>query len=252
MRSRGRIAGPLTTRRDLERELAAAADEKRALSSAWFFKTGKGQYGEGDRFLGISVPLQRRIALRYRDLPFKDISRLLASPIHEYRFAALEILVGQYERAAETGKERIVRFYLDHTERINNWDLVDTSTREILGDYVRTRSRDLLDELAGSSLLWERRMAIVSTLRLIKEGEIGDTFRIAEKLLRDKHDLIQKAVGWALREAGKVSRPALLKFLRKHYSELPRTTLRYAIEHFSPEERKQILTGKMPRVQATG
>jgi 3-methyladenine DNA glycosylase AlkD len=231
------------SRRALEHELAAAADPKRAESSLWFFKTGKGEYGEGDRFLGITVPLQRKIARRYRALSFADIARLLASPIHEHRFAALIILVAQYERATESEREQIVHFYLDHTNRINNWDLVDASAPYIIGEHVRTRSRDLLERLAASSNLWDRRIAIVSTFALIKHGEIEDTLRIGEKLLQDKHDLIQKAVGWALREAGKVSRPSLLRFLQKHYAFVPRTTLRYAIEHFSPEQRKRMLAG---------
>ncbi len=234
------------SRRALEHDLAAAADPKRAESSAWFFKTGKGEYGEGDRFLGITVPLQREIALRYLDLSFADIARLLASRIHEHRFAALEILVAQYERAAEAQREQIVGFYLEQADCINNWDLVDTSAPYILGAHLLTRRRDLLDRLASSENVWERRIAIVSTLALIKHGELEDTFRIGERLLGDKHDLIQKAVGWALREAGKVSRPKLLSFLRKHYAKMPRTTLRYAIERFPPEERKQMLAGKMP------
>lgn len=237
---------PLPRRRNLERELAAAADPKRAEVSAWFFKTGKGQYGEGDRFLGVTVPLQRKIALRHRDLPRADIARLLASRIHEHRFAALEILVAQYERGPEERREEIVQFFLTHTDRINNWDLVDTSAPYILGEHLRTRSRDLLDRLAASDNLWERRIAIVSTLALVKHGEINDAFRIARKLLADKHDLIQKAVGWVLRETGKVSRPALLVFLRKHYPGIPRTTLRYAIERFPVEQRKRILAGKIP------
>lgn len=234
----------MRARRDLKRELASAADPKRAETSAWFFKTGKGDYGEGDRFIGVPVPLQRKIALRYRCLSLDDLARLLASHIHEYRFAALEILVAQYERARPEEREQIVHFYLEQTGRINNWDLVDTSAPYIIGEHLRTRSRDLLDRLAASDQLWERRIAIVSTLALIKHGEISDTFRIGEKLLSDKHDLIQKAVGWALRETGKVSRPALLRFLRRHYASIPRTTLRYAIEHFPPEQRQQILAGK--------
>lgn len=241
------MAGSRPSRRALEQELASAADRKRAESSASFFKTGKGEYGEGDRFLGIAVPLQRKIALRHRDLSFADIARLLASRIHEHRFAALEILVARYE-AADAEREQIVRFYLEHTDFINNWDLVDTSAPYIVGAHVRTRPRDLLDRLAVSGNLWERRIAIVSTLALINDGETEDTFRIGARLLSDKHDLIQKAVGWALREAGKVSRPKLLKFIGKHYASIPRTTLRYAIERFPPEERKQILEGKMNAV----
>jgi 3-methyladenine DNA glycosylase AlkD len=229
------------TRRELEAELRAAGDPTRAANVAWFLKTGKGQYGEGDRFLGITVPAQRKIALRYRDLPLADIARLLASPLHEFRFAALEILVSQYERSADS--EPIVAFYLDHTAGINNWDLVDTSAPYILGDYLKTRPRKILDRLAASPNLWERRIAIVSTLTLIKNGELDDTFRIARKLLEDPHDLIHKAVGWALREAGRVSRPALQSFLQTNHAQLPRTALRYAIEHFPPAERKQILAG---------
>ena len=231
------------TRGQLERELSSFADAQRAANLAWFFKTGKGQYGEGDQFLGIRVPLLRRIALRYRALSLKDLERLLASSIHEHRLAALEILVAQYEAADEARREIIFAWYLDHTSRINNWDLVDTSAPYIVGEHLKSRRRGVLDRLARSDLLWERRIAIVSTLTLIKCGEITDTFRIAEKLLSDKHDLIHKAVGWALREAGGVSRPALVEFLAKHYHSIPRTALRYAIEHFSPEQRKQILAG---------
>jgi len=234
---------PKPTRLQLERDLAAAADPQRAANLAWFFKTGKGQYGEGDRFLGITVPVQRRIALRYRTLPLKDIDRLLASKVHEHRFAAIEILVAQYERAGEEARHEIVDFYLAHTSRINNWDLVDGSAPYIIGEHLITRPRDLLNRLAVSGNLWERRISIVSTLALIKNGEIKDTFRIARKLLGDKQDLIHKAVGWALRECGRVSRPALVSFLAKEYKRMPRTALRYAIEHFSPEERKKILAG---------
>ena len=223
--------------------MQSVADPKRAESSAWFFKTGKGQYGEGDRFLGISVPLQRKIALRYRDLGFGDIKRLLASPIHEHRCAGLEILVAQYERGDGAEREKIFQFYLRNARRANNWDLVDGSAPYIVGEHLKTRPRDLLDRLAVSKLLWERRIAIVSTLALIKEGDTEDAFRIAERLLSDKHDLIHKAVGWALREAGKVSRPALLRFLRVHFKSMPRTTLRYAIERFPPAQRNRILAG---------
>jgi 3-methyladenine DNA glycosylase AlkD len=231
-------------RQQLQRDLARLADSKRAAEMTRFFKTGKGQYGEGDRFLGIPVPVLRKAALRYRELEFADMGRLLASRIHEHRAAALEILVAQYEGGSNGTRDRIVRFYLAHTSRINNWDLVDASAPYILGDYLKTRPRDILYKLAASRSLWERRIAIVSTLALIKHGEIDDTFRIAGLLLSDNHDLIHKAIGWALRETGKVSRAALLKFLTKYYWRIPRTALRYAIEHFSPEQRKQILAGQ--------
>ena len=233
----------MSSREQLERDLQAVANPERAKSSSWFFKSGPGQYGEGDQFLGITVPMQRKIALRYRHLPLPDIEALLASPFHEFRFAAVEILVAQYENSEEPGRQHIVDFYLSHTARINNWDLVDTSAPYILGEHLKTRTRHILDKLAASPLLWERRIAIVATLALIKNGELNDTFRVARKLLSDRHDLIHKAVGWALREAGIRSRLKLIEFLRRNYSKLPRTTLRYAIEHFPLDERKRILAG---------
>jgi 3-methyladenine DNA glycosylase AlkD len=242
-----KLTGKASGWRELVREMESVASRKRAASSAWFFKTGKGQYGEGDRFLGITVPLQRRIALRYRDLPFAGIRRLLASPIHEHRAVGLEILVAQYERGDDVQREKVFRFYLQNTRRANNWDLVDGSAPYIVGEHLKMRQRGLLDRLATSEVLWERRIAIVSTLALIKHGEIKDTYRIAEKLLADQHDLIHKAVGWALRETGKVSRPALLRFLRVHFKSLPRTSLRYAIERFPQAQRKRILAGNFAR-----
>lgn len=231
-------------RKDLERELASIADADKAVAMARFFKTGKGQYGEGDKFLGIPVPVQRRIALLYRAMPLTEIAMLLQSPWHEHRFCALEILVHEYERGDEKLKREIFRFYLEHTSGINNWDLVDTSAPYIVGAHLHRRNRGVLDKLAKSKSLWERRIAIVATLGLIKQGEIDDTFRIAAALLADRHDLMHKAVGWALRETGKVSRPALLQFLEEHYSDMPRTALRYAIEHLPPRQRKEVLGGK--------
>ncbi len=236
MRNRHKLQG-------LIRELKSAADPKRAESSAWFFKTGKGQYGEGDQFIGVTVPVLRKIALGYRDLALDDIERLLRSPIHEHRRAAFEILVAQYERGDGAERGKVIRFYLRHTRFANNWDLVNASAPYIVGEHLRTRPRNLLDRLAASQMLWERRIAIISTLMLIKNGEIDDTFRIAEKLLPDQHDLIHKAVGWALRETGNVSPDRLRDFLRRHYAQIPRTTLRYAIEHFPVAERKHILAG---------
>lgn len=224
----------------MESALNAAGDPERAKVSAWFFKTGKGDYGEGDHFLGIRVPVQRKIALAYKDLPLREIAALLESPIHEFRFAAFEILVAQYEA---TPTQEIFDFYLQHTKGINNWDLVDTSAPHIVGAHLLTRKRTILDKLAASPVLWERRISIVATLTLMKHGQLEDTFRIARKLMPDRHDLTQKAVGWALREAGRHSRPALLEFLRAHYEAIPRTSLRYAIEHFDPGQRKLLLSG---------
>ncbi|AXC11583.1 putative DNA alkylation repair enzyme [Acidisarcina polymorpha] len=229
------------TRLALLRELEAVADERKAQSHAWFFKTGKGEYGEGDIFLGITVPIARKIALRYTHLPLAEIEKLLASPIHEHRFAALEILVVQYERGDEMLRQQIYDFYLQNTRRANNWDLVDTSAPYIVGEHLRTRPRAVLDRLAASSMLWERRIAMVATLGLVRHGEIKDSFRIAKRLFNDKEPLIHKATGWILREAGKVSREELIQFLEKYAAKMPRTTLRYAIERFSPEERKQWL-----------
>ncbi|HEY1950014.1 MAG TPA: DNA alkylation repair protein [Bryobacteraceae bacterium] len=232
----------------LEQELAAAESPARAAHSAGFFKCGPGQYGEGDIFLGIPVPVQRKIALKYVDLPLAEIERLLRSKIHEHRFAALEILVAQYEAADDAQRQLIYDFYLLNTARVNNWDLVDTSAPYIVGAHLRDRprKRSLLRKLAKSKSLWERRIAIVATFAFMRAGETSDTFQIAELLLPDQHDLIQKAVGWALREAGKQARPELLQFLQRHYANLPRTTLRYAIERFTPAERERMLTGQFP------
>lgn len=224
-------------------ELAAAADSARAKSSAWFFKTGKGQYGEDDQFLGISVPVQRKIALRYRKLPLAALEKLLASKLHEHRFVALEILVAQFASAMAREQAEIYRFYLANTARVNNWDLVDTSASKIVGGYLLTRPRSILRKLAKSSSLWERRIAIVSTFAFIRAGQTADTFGIAKLLLADEHDLIHKAVGWALREAGKHTPKELIVFLQTHYDRLPRTALRYAIERFTPSQRKRLLAG---------
>jgi 3-methyladenine DNA glycosylase AlkD len=231
-------------RSDLERTLRAVADPKRAASLAKFFKTAKGEYGEGDRFIGIRVPVLRKIARQHCGLGFDDVERLLTSPIHEFRSAALEILVAQYQEADEAQRERIVAFYLRQTRRMNNWDLVDTAAPYILGEHLKTRSRQVLHRLAASKSLWERRIAMVATLALIRGGEIEETHGIAEKLLGDKHDLIHKAVGWMLRESGKVSERDLMEFLKRNYSRIPRTTLRYAIERFPATRRKQMLAGK--------
>ena len=199
-------------RRDLERALRAAADPRRAASVAKFFKTGKGEYGEGDRFIGIPVPVLRKIARQHAALGFDDLDRLLASPIHEFRSAALEILVAQYQAADEARRERIIAFYLRQTQRMNNWDLVDTAAPCILGEHLKTRSRQVLYRLAVSKSLWERRIAMVATLALIRSGEIEDAHRIAKKLLTNDHDLIHKAVGWMLRESGKISEHQLVEF----------------------------------------
>lgn len=225
--------------------LRQLADPQRAKKSSQFFKAGPGDYGAGDRFLGINVPDQRRVARQFRDLPLADISRLLQSPFHEDRFTALEILVLQFESAVDARtRARIFRFYLRHTARINNWDLVDTSARYIVGAYLRSRSRRPVYRLARSRNMWERRIAIVASHDWIAAGDTQDTYALAALLLDDPQDLIHKAVGWMLREAGRCSRSELRTFVLRHYVRMPRTALRYAIEHFPAAQRQQILRGR--------
>jgi 3-methyladenine DNA glycosylase AlkD len=231
------------TRAQLERELKAAGDATRAVQVALYFKTGEGEYGEGDVFLGIPVPAMRRIALKYRALTLADLQKMLDSKIHDHRAAALEILAAQYARGNKEQRKEIVDFYLRNTSRVNNWDLVDTSARPILGEHLKSHPRKILRTLATSESLWERRIAIVSTMTLVWGGELDDAMQIAEMLLDDRHDLIHKAVGWVLREAGIEDRERLVAFLEKHYARMPRTALRYAIEHFPPGQRKKLLAG---------
>jgi 3-methyladenine DNA glycosylase AlkD len=229
---------------DLRRELEAASDAKRAKNLAWFFKSGKGEYGEGDKFCGITVPALRKIASRYRHLNLSDIRKLLGSEIHEHRLAALLILVDQYQRGTAELRNDIFDFYLANTRYINNWDLVDASARDIVGEHLVSRSRKVLFALAKSSDLWERRIAIIATHAFIRRGDLADTFKASELLLGDPHDLIHKAVGWMLREAGKQSERQLIDFIKTHYSSMPRTTLRYAIERMPETVRRRHLRGE--------
>ena len=231
------------TTRAVQARLRAQADPVRAAGAARFFKTGPGEYGEGDCFLGLTVPAQRAVARTFRALPLAEVARLLASPVHEDRFTALEILVMQYETGDTASRERVYRFYLAHTACINNWDLVDTSARYIVGAHLLSQNRAAVFRLARSKNLWERRIAMVATHAWIAEGDTDDAFTIAALLLDDRHDLMHKAVGWMLREAGVRDRAALLRFLKTHYPRMPRTTLRYAIEHLSAPHRKRVLAG---------
>lgn len=226
---------------ELKKELNKLADPKRAEALKWFFKTGKGEYGEGDIFLGIKVPEQRKVARDYVNLSLTDVEALLKSKIHEYRLVALLVLVWQYKKAGDTEKKKIVDFYLKNAKRVNNWDLVDLSCHYILGEYLLDKPRNILYKLAMSKNLWEKRIAIISTAAFIRAGEFNDTIKISEILLNDKHDLIHKAVGWMLREAGKRDQKTLFKFLDKYYKVMPRTALRYAIEKLGEKKRKYYL-----------
>lgn len=231
---------------ELQDELRQKSHPEKAVSFSRFFKTGAGQYGEGDLFLGATVPDCRTIAKRFSLLPLKETVQLLHSEWHEERMVALFIWVLQYKKAEADIKKKIFNAYLDNTEHINNWDLVDLSSRDIVGWqlYDHKEQLPLLDTLAASPLLWERRIAIISTFYFIQKGDPAPTLRIAERLQSDPHDLIQKANGWMLREVGKrIDQQILVDFIKQHYDTMPRTTLRYAIEHFSPETRKQYLRG---------
>lgn len=227
----------------LKADMRKLADPAKAAVLSRFFKTGKGQYGCGDVFLGIMVPAQRALAKRYRDMGLPDLAKLLASPIHEHRLTALIILEDQCGRADEAGKKRIFDFYLSHTRCINNWDLVDLSAPSILGGYLlhRPDRRRILLRLARSASLWERRMAVLATLTFIRAGRFDDTLLLAEMLLGDAHDLMHKAIGWMLREAGKRNVAVLETFLDAHASTMPRTMLRYAIERLPERKRKSYL-----------
>ncbi len=219
-------------------DLKACSSPQIAEHSQRFFKTGKGEYGEGDKFLGIRVPELRKISKKYAHLNLKKTSELLRSPFHEIRLVSLFILIRHYEKAGQDNKEKIVDLYLANTNYINNWDLVDASAHKILGDYLLDKKRDLLYELAASEILWERRIAIMTTFNFVKNGSYRDTMKLSGILINDKEDLIHKVVGWMLREVGKKSLDTEISFLNKHAEQMPRTMLRYAIEKF-PEDLRQ-------------
>lgn len=222
----------------IQARLEALADEKDSAVLQSFFKTGPGQYGEGDRFRGIRVPVLRKLCREFPQAAIAEALTLLQSPWHEDRLLALLLLVDRYNSSDDAGREEIYETYCSRTDRINNWDLVDLSAPNIVGRHLATRDRSPLDRFAVSSNLWERRIAIVSTFHFIRQGQFDDTLAISELLLGDRHDLMHKATGWMLREVGKRDQPILEAFLARHYPRIPRTTLRYAIERF-PEERRQ-------------
>jgi 3-methyladenine DNA glycosylase AlkD len=233
--------------KSLRAEIRALANPEKARVFQRFFKTGKGEYAEGDVFIGLTVPQSRAIAKKYLFLSLPEIKSLLDSDVHEERFIALIVLASQFKKSKKdrSARRRIVEFYLKNTSRINNWDLVDSSADKILGEFLNEDDKSVLHFLAKSQNLWERRIAIIATLAFIRKKRFGDTLAIAEMLLRDDHDLIHKAVGWMLREVGKRDRSVLEIFLKSHYKDMPRTMLRYSIEKFEPEVRQAYIKGKI-------
>lgn len=227
----------------IQNELKSKANKEKALLLSRYFKTSLDEYGEGAVFIGLTVPQQRTIANKYIDLSIQNIETLLHSKIHEYRLTALLILIKQFEISTDKIQKKIVDFYLENTAYINNWDLVDLSAPRILGFYLmdKRKERKILYTLATSKSLWERRIAVLSTFAFIKQRDFSDSFAISELLLQDKEDLIHKAVGWCLREIGKIDQKAEEVFLKKHYKIMPRTMLRYSIEKFSKETRSEYL-----------
>ncbi len=236
--------GMNTTVAGIQRELRQLGNAEIARHSLRFFQTGPGQYGVGDRFLGIRVPALRVVAKKYRGISFEDVSELLRSGFHEERLTALFILVRRYQKPLGSGdRDAIYRLYLDSTRWINNWDLVDCSAEHIVGAHLCQRNKRPLYKLAGSESLWERRIAMMATGGYIKQRQFDDALRIAEILLPDPEDLIHKAVGWMLREIGKRDIETEEHFLKCHYRNMPRTMLRYAIEKFPEQKRQRYLQG---------
>ncbi len=233
-------------------ELLAKGSPEKAAFLCRFFKTGKGQYAEGDVFVGVTNPEVRAMAKKYGDLPLTEIETLLHDPIHEIRLLALVMLVNRFEKASRKSQQvwtnspqirkDIFELYLRNLDYINNWDLVDVSCHKIVGAYLLDKDRDTLYELAARPHLWSQRVAMVSTFCFIQNQQVTDTYQIAETLLNHPHDLIHKAVGWMLREAGKRDEGVLEDFLQSHIRQMPRTALRYAIEHFEETKRKHYLS----------
>jgi 3-methyladenine DNA glycosylase AlkD len=224
----------------IQKEIKLLSDLKRAKNLAWFFKTGKGEYGYGDKFIGLTMPQIRQLAKKYKFLSTPEIEKLVCSSIHEERMLALIIMTLRYPYE----KDKFYKLYIKNRKYINNWDLVDVTCPRIVGDYLSNKPRDVLFKFANSKNLWERRISIIATAYFIQKNDFFDTLKIAEILLGDKHDLIHKAVGWMLREVGKRNKKIEEKFLQKHCKNMPRTMLRYAIEKFPDKERKKYLSAK--------
>jgi 3-methyladenine DNA glycosylase AlkD len=230
---------------NIQRKLQELGSREKAKVLQRFFKTGPGEYGEGDVFVGVKVPELRKLAKEYQKITVKEVKQLLRSAIHEERLLALFILVRKYSKGDEAEKKRIYELYLKNTQFINSWDLVDSSAHHIIGAFLVDKSKEQLYSLAKSMNLWERRISIISTFYFIKHDKYAETLKISEILLTDEQDLIHKAVGWMLREIGKRNMPTEEKFLRKHYKRMPRTMLRYAIEKFPEDKRQRYLKGKI-------
>jgi 3-methyladenine DNA glycosylase AlkD len=230
---------------EIQRELRNLANKDKAKILQGFFKTGPGEYGEGDVFLGITVPVLRKLSKEYDGIPLSEAIRLLKSSLHEERLLALFLIIRAFTRGDELLKKKIYGLYLKNTRFINNWDLVDLSAPNIIGAYLLDKSRRPLYTLAKSRDLWKRRIAIMATFQFIKQNDFNDTLRISHLLLDDEHDLIHKAAGWMLREIGKRSLATEERFLKQRYKKMPRTMLRYAIERFPEAKRKKYLEGTM-------
>ncbi|WP_278564892.1 DNA alkylation repair protein [Prevotella melaninogenica] len=218
-------------------KLQALSDAEKREIFPKFFKAGKGEYGEGDRFLGVTVPNIRAIAKLHKDISIEEIRELIQSEWHEVRLCALIIMVKKSKKKDEALRKELFNLYLSQTKRINNWDLVDLSCRFIIGEYLLDKSRDILYQLAQSPLLWDNRIAIVSTYAFIRKGQLEDTYALSDLMMQHPHDLMHKAIGWMLREAGKRDSERLYDYVMSHRADMPRTMLRYAIEKFSPKER---------------
>ena len=222
-------------------ELQVLSDDEKREIFPKFFKAGKGEYGEGDRFLGVTVPNIRAITKLHKDISLDEIRDLMLSEWHEVRLCALIIMVEKSKKKDEALRQQLFDLYLSQTDRINNWDLVDLSCRFIVGEYLLDKSRDILYQLAHSPLLWDNRIAIVSTYAFIRKGQLEDTYALSDLMMHHPHDLMHKAIGWMLREAGKRDSDRLYDYVMSHRADMPRTMLRYAIEKFSPAERSILM-----------
>ena len=233
------------TVQDIQKRLKKLGNKKHAAISQRFFKTGPGEYGEGDVFIGIRVPILRKLVKEYLDLALKDVKTLLRSKYHEERLLSLFIMVDQFSKGDQRKKKSTYELYLENTGFVNNWDLVDSSAEHIVGAYLMDRSKTVLYRLAQSEDLWQRRISIMSTFHFVKRHEFSETLKISKMLLFDRQDLIHKATGWMLREIGKRHLPTEESFLKVHYKKMPRTMLRYAIEKFPEQKRQRYLKGRI-------